>query len=90
MLKTEACSYQSITPEDRESFRMGKRSVSASEENPVHVRGQPPQNTKVSCPNVGIYKAMTMELMTPAIPNWNLTVKSHDRNRWVLRLRIAR
>jgi hypothetical protein len=59
-------------------------------ENPVHVRGQAPQNTKMSCPNVGIHKEMTMELMTPAIPNWNLTVKSHDRNRWVLRLSIAR
>ncbi|TVU27188.1 hypothetical protein EJB05_29781, partial [Eragrostis curvula] len=66
------CVFQSITPEDNESLMMAPRSVSAAEENPVHVRGQPPKKTKASCPNTGIHMAITMDPMTPARPRLNL------------------
>jgi hypothetical protein len=73
--------YQSITPDDSESFIIAPRSVKAEDENPVHVRGQPPKKTKASWPNTGIQKEMTMDPMTPARPSWNLTVRSHDKKR---------
>ena len=79
-----------MTPEDRDNLRIGTRSVNAVKEKPVHVRGQPPKKTKMSCPNTGIHMAMTMEVMTPASPRCSLTVKSHDRNTWRPRVTNAR
>ena len=79
-----------MTPEDTESLIMGARSANAADENPVHVRGQPPKKTKASCASAGTHMAIIMELMTPASPRWNLAVKSQDRNRWRPRLTKAR
>uniref|UniRef100_A0A0A9HKN3 Uncharacterized protein n=1 Tax=Arundo donax TaxID=35708 RepID=A0A0A9HKN3_ARUDO len=45
------------------------RSASAADENPIHVRGQPPKKTKASCPSTGIHMAMIMDPMTPARPS---------------------
>ena len=90
ILKHKYAAYQSMTPEDSESLMMALRSVNAADENPVHVRGQPPKKTKASWPNTGIHMAMIMEPMTPARPSWNLTVMSQERVRWRARLSMAR
>ena len=90
ILKHKYAAYQSMTPEDSESLMMAPRSVNAADENPVHVRGQPPKKTKASWPNTGIHMAMIMEPMTPARPSWNLTVMSQERARWRARLSMAR
>ena len=64
--------------------------MKAADEKPVHMRGQPPQKMKASCPNTGIHMAITMDPMRPARPSRNLTVMSQDRARWRPRLSMAR
>lgn len=79
-----------MAPADKESLKMGHKSVKAKVVKPLHVCGQPPQATNPNCPMLGSQKAMMVETMAPATPNWNFMVRSQERKMWMAKEAAAK
>ena len=72
--------YQSITPEDIESFIIGTKSVKAAEVNPFHVLGHHPPVMYVIVPIMIDQLAMIIALIAPGIPQFSFITKIHDKS----------
>ena len=72
--------YQSITPDDIESFTTGNRSVKATVVNPLHVLGHQPPNTYTNAPMTIDQLDMFNATIAPGISNFNTITKIQDKN----------
>lgn len=78
----ETCDYQSIIPDEIESFIIGKISEKAALLNPVHVSGHQPPNIYINSPRTKDQEAMFIALIAPATPQENLVTKIQDKKSW--------
>ena len=74
--------YQSMIPEDTESFIIGNKSEKEDEVNPFHVRGHHPQKIYKSCPIIDNQLDIIIALIAPGTPKFSLLTKIHDKNTW--------
>lgn len=76
---SEIKNYQSITPDDMESFSMGSKSAKHAKLNPFQESGHQPPKIYTNSPNITIQVAMIIALIAPGTPQFNLITKIQDK-----------
>ena len=74
--------YQSIKPEEIESFTTGSMSLKAALLNPLHVWGHQPPKMYINCPMIIDQPDMINAPIAPGIPKFSLITKIQDNNTW--------
>ena len=74
--------YQSITPEDTESFITGHRSMKAAIVNPFHEFGHQPPKMYTNSPNIGNQLAMLYAPKAPLTPKSRMFTNIQDKRMW--------